>query len=120
MRRLAASVLLTVVACAPASQSAGYALDEWAVEGPERLSPGGDAITVENHGEWPHTLVVATEDGHVVAASGLIESGASTTLDVSLEPGRYVFSCRIVAQDDEGALSDHYARGMGRSVMVEA
>jgi hypothetical protein len=120
VRRLAACVLLTVVACSAGAAHESYVLEEWAVSGPERLAAGGGAITVENSGEWSHTLVVTTEGGHVVAASGLIEAGTSTTLDVSLEPGAYVFSCRIVAQDDEGGLSDHYERGMSRRVMVEA
>ena len=119
MRRLAACLLFLVVACSTGAVSDHYFLDEWAVDGPERLPAMTDAITAENHGEWSHTLVVSTEDGHVVAASGLIESGAMTTLDVSLEPGPYVISCRIVAQDDEGGLSDHYERGMSHRVVVE-
>jgi hypothetical protein len=120
MRRLAACVLLTVIACQAGTQSDGYVLDEWSVDGPGQLSATSNAITVENHGEWSHTLVVTTEAGHVVAASGLIESGTSAMLDVSLEPGAYVFTCRIVAQDDEGGLSDHYQQGMSRHVIVEA
>jgi plastocyanin len=120
MRRLAVCILFAVVACSPGTESDGFVLDEWAISGPEHLDAEVDTITVENSGEWSHTLVVTTEGGHVVAASGLIESGASTTLGVALEPGAYVFSCRIVAQDDEGALSDHYERGMSRGVVVEA
>ena len=120
MRRLAVCVLLTVVACSIGIESDGYVLEEWAVNGPERLAVGANAITVENSGEWSHTLVVTTEGGLVVAASGLIESGANTTLNVSLESGAYVFSCRIVAEDDEGGLSDHYERGMSRRVIVGA
>ena len=120
MRRLAACVLLTIVACSTGVESDRYVLEEWAVGGPERLAAGVDAVNVENSGEWSHTLVVTTEGGLVVAASGLIESGAITALEVSLHPGAYVFSCRIVAEDDEGGLSDHYERGMNRRVIVEA
>jgi hypothetical protein len=50
----------------------------------------------------------------------LIESGTSAVLETPLEPGEYVFSCRIVAQDDHGELSDHYQQGMSRRVIVEA
>jgi hypothetical protein len=120
MRRLAACVLLTIVACSTGTESGRYVLEEWAISGPERLAAGAHPITAENSGEWSHTLVVTTEGGRVVAASGLIESGASTAFEVSLLPGAYVFSCRIVAQDDEGGLSDHYERGMSRRVIVEA
>ena len=120
MRRLAACVLLTIVACSTGSESERFVLEEWAVSGPERLAAGVDAVTVENSGEWSHTLVVTTEGGQVVAASGLIESGAGTDLEVALQPGAYVFSCRIVAEDDEGVLSDHYERGMNRRVIVKA
>jgi hypothetical protein len=37
---------------------------------------------------------------------------------VSLNSGTYVFSCRIVSQDDEGNLIDHYELGMNRTVTV--
>jgi hypothetical protein len=112
-------MLLVGIGCQSGTQADGYVLDEWSVEGPSRLS-ASKAITVENSGEWSHTLVVTTEAGHVVAASGLIESGTSRALDVRLEPGAYLFSCRIVAQDDDGELSDHYQQGMSRRVTVEA
>jgi hypothetical protein len=120
MRRLSACLLLVVVACHGGTPSEGFVLDEWEVSGPERLSATSTGITVENSGQWSHTLVVTTEQGQVLAASGLIESGTRTVLDVPLDPGAYLFTCRIVAQDDEGELSDHYQRGMSQRVIVEA
>jgi hypothetical protein len=120
MRRLIASLLLAIVACAPGTTSDGFRLKEWAVDGPDLLSARGGPITVENAGEWSHTLVITTDRGQVVAASGLIEAGTSITLDVPLDPGQYQFSCRIVAEDDEGGLSDHYEQGMSHQVTVGA
>ncbi|HEU4917052.1 MAG TPA: hypothetical protein VFV13_10860 [Acidimicrobiia bacterium] len=120
MSRLAICLLFVVVACATGAGTDHYVLDEWVVGGPERIPAGTDSITVENIGEWSHTLVVTTEDGLVVAASGLIESSAAITLDAPLAPGSYVFSCRIVAEDEDGGLSDHYERGMSHRVIVEA
>jgi hypothetical protein len=120
VKRLVTCILLTVVACHNGNQSDGYVLDEWSVEGPGHLSAASNAVAVLNSGEWSHTLVITTETGHVVAASGLIESGTSAVLETPLEPGEYVFSCRIVAQDDHGELSDHYQQGMSRRVIVEA
>lgn len=122
MRRLSwAVLLLLVVACTTAAAAEHrYVLSEWAVEGPGRVGAGPAAIEVENSGEWSHTLVVTTEAGEVVAASGLIDAASTKTLEVDLSPGAYIFSCRIVAEDDEGGLSDHYEQGMHRKVVVEA
>jgi uncharacterized cupredoxin-like copper-binding protein len=54
----------------------------------------------------------------VIAATDLVVPGAEATLEVDLQPGTYVFSCRIVSQDDEGNLIDHFESGMHRTVTV--
>ncbi len=122
MRRRLTVLLLLVVACSTVSSSDddGFALSEWAVDGPDRIQAGTATLAVENKGEWSHTLLVTSDSGDVVASAGLIESGASATFEVDLAPGVYVFSCRIVAEDDEGGVSDHYQQGMGRTVTVTA
>jgi hypothetical protein len=120
MRRLWALALLVVLGCsADTTAENHYALSEWAVDGPSRLG-AADVVTlsVENTGEFRHTLVVTSESGEVVGATGVIDSGSRASLDLDLAAGTYSLSCRIVTQDDEGNLSDHYQRGMFRTVVV--
>ena len=117
--RLLALTLLTIVACATQSSPGdGYVLSEWAIDGPARLTAGASSLTVENAGEWGHTLIVTTDAGAVVGATGLIDAETAATLELDLAAGAYTFSCRIVAEDDEGNLSDHYEQGMYRTVVV--
>ena len=117
--RLLALTLLMIVACSTQSSPGdGYVLSEWAIDGPVRLEAGTPSLTVENAGEWGHTLIVTTDAGEVVGATGLIDAGATATLDLDLAAGTYTFSCRIVAEDDEGNLSDHFEQGMYRTVVV--
>lgn len=117
--RLLALTLLMIVACSTQSSPGdGYVLSEWAIDGPVRLEAGTPSLTVENAGEWGHTLIVTTDAGEVVGATGLIDAGAAATLELDLAAGTYTFSCRIVAEDDEGNLSDHFEQGMYRTVVV--
>jgi hypothetical protein len=53
-----------------------------------------------------------------VAATGLIPAGASVDLGLDLEVGTFSFTCRIVAQDGEGGLIDHFESGMSTTVDV--
>ena len=70
---------------------------------------------VKNKGR---TLEVTTNEGEVIAATDLIQPGHTTTLAVDLQPGTYQVSCRIVAENDEGQLIDHYELGMRHTVNV--
>ncbi|MGH8872052.1 MAG: hypothetical protein ACRDWS_08765 [Acidimicrobiia bacterium] len=120
MRRgLLALTLLVVAACTGQTEAGSeYHLSEWAIDGSDRLAAGPVSIEVENGGDYSHTLVVTGDGGQVIGATGLVDSGATTVLELDLAAGTYVFSCRIVAEDDEGNLSDHYERGMYRTVTV--
>jgi hypothetical protein len=122
MRFRLVAVLLLLASCSAqaALPGAGYVLREGAIDGPSNLGGSGMAtLAVSNAGEYSHTLVITNENGEVVAATGLVESSDETTLEVDLEPGTYVFSCRIVAKDDEGNLIDHFEQGMHRTVTVK-
>jgi hypothetical protein len=55
----------------------------------------------------------------VVAATDLVAPDENARLEVDLAAGVYSFTCRIVAQDSEGALIDHFESGMHASVRVE-
>lgn len=120
MRRLVALALLTLAGCAAQAGSGNhYELSEWAIEGPGRLGVAEAVnLTIENRGDFRHTLLVTSESGDVVAATGVIDSGEHASLALDLAAGTYSFSCRIVTQDAEGNLSDHYQRGMYQTVVV--
>ncbi|HEX6147526.1 MAG TPA: hypothetical protein VF083_12165 [Acidimicrobiia bacterium] len=122
MRRLGAVALLVVAGCSVDTGGADhFTLSEWAIEGPSRMvAADAMSLTVENQGEFRHTLVVTSETGEVVGATGVVEPGDMVSLAVDLGAGTYSFSCRIVTEDDKGNLSDHYERGMYRTVAVES
>lgn len=121
MRRLALLMAAILLGACSAQVSAepGYVLREGAIDGPNQMVAAAPAtIQVENTGEYSHTLLVTDQRGEVLAATGLIDSGARTSLEVDLEAGIYVFSCRIVSQADDGSLVDHFEQGMHRTVTV--
>jgi hypothetical protein len=122
MRRLGALALLVVAGCSvETGGNDHFVLSEWAIEGPSRMvAADAMALTIENQGEFRHTLLVTSETGEVVGATGVVDSGDVVSLAVDLDAGTYSFSCRIVTEDDEGNLSDHYERGMFHTVVVES
>ena len=65
------------------------------------LSAGSYTIEVLNEGTATHDFVVE-RDGEEVAATDTIAPGSSTTLEVDLEPGEYVFYCSIANHRDMG------------------
>ncbi len=118
---LTLAAALAISACATESaQQGSYQLTEFSITGASRLSQATEAIALTNVGQFPHTLVITDDTGHVVAATGLIPPGESTSLEIALEPGTYSFTCRIVAQDGEGNLIDHFESGMVATVEVGA
>lgn len=121
MRRLVLCSLLglmTTSCVASGADSNGYDLREFEVEGPATLYSGASALRITNSGEFPHTLVVAREDGIVVSATDLLQPGESTQLALDLAPGTYQFTCRIVSQTPAGEIVDHFERGMSETVVV--
>ncbi|HEU4894822.1 MAG TPA: hypothetical protein VFT85_03200 [Acidimicrobiia bacterium] len=121
MRKTWLSALLVAALTGCASQvgePTSYQLVEFAVEGPGRLGSGAGTITVDNAGEFPHTLVITDESGTVVAATSLIAPGETTSLAIDLDPGTYSVTCRIVAQTPDGDIVDHFEAGMHTTVEV--
>ena len=119
-RRLAGVVVLGILvgSCASASEPAGFELAEFSIDGPARLSPGQDSLTATNGGEFPHTLVITDAEGAVVAATDLIQPGETVAIPAILTEGIFQFTCRIVAQDGQGQIIDHYEAGMNAVVEV--
>jgi uncharacterized cupredoxin-like copper-binding protein len=73
----------------------------------DHLPAGSYRIEVVNDGSMTHALEVERGDNEV-ASSDAIDPGKSTTLDVTLQPGTYVFYCPIDGH-----------RQMGMEVTVE-
>jgi plastocyanin len=73
----------------------------------ETFAAGTYEITLTNDGDSTHDLVVE-RDGEDVAASEQIGPGESSTFEVTLEEGEYVFYCSV---------GNH--RSMGMEVPVE-
>lgn len=78
----------------------GYELDS------DQLAAGDYTIELTNDGDATHDLVVE-QDGADVARTDTIGPGETSSLEVTLEPGEYVFYCSI---------GNH--RGMGMEVTV--
>jgi hypothetical protein len=119
MRLLSRIVVLP--ACSSAStDSLAYDLTEFEISGPESLVAGGVTVSVSNSGEFPHTLVIAEQDGRVLAATDMIQPGATVAIDVDLGPCRYQFSCRVVGEKPNGSIVDHFEEGMVQTVSVSS
>jgi plastocyanin len=74
----------------------------------DSFSPGTYEITLTNEGGATHDLVVE-RDGEDVAASEQIGPGESSTFEVTLEEGDYVFYCSV---------GNHRSMGMEVPVQV--
>lgn len=123
MKKAALAVLIVALgACAgQGAPSTEVSLGEfWVAPDTNILEAGTVELSVENYGEFPHTLVVSDSSGTVVAATDLVNPGDETVMTVSLEPGTYIFTCRIVIGLDDGSVIDHYQEGMVASVEVVA
>jgi hypothetical protein len=111
-----------LVACSapgPATGAVEIELDEFYIEpAADTIVPGQIRFQVVNEGEFPHTLVVARNNGEVVYASDVVEPGGSFDVDLDLDPDTYQLTCRIVVQLEDGQLVDHYQNGMGTAIKV--
>jgi hypothetical protein len=122
VRRWLASLLVLVAACGstPAAE-AGVALSEFAIDASaHRFASGPIELRVSNEGDYGHTLVVTDADGGVVSAGSLLAPGVATTMTLTLAPGVYDLTCRIIGQGDDGSVIDHYQEGMHATIVVEA
>ena len=117
-RRLLVVLLLTLCACAGSTAGDSFELSEYSVLGPGHLDAEVNTIAVTNNGLYTHTLVITDSSGQVAGGTSLLQSGETASLDVELAPGQYSFTCRIVAEDRDGNLVDHYEAGMNALVQV--
>lgn len=117
MRKLLV-VLLLVAGCGSAAGEDTFLLDEGSILGPDQLQQGVGELQISNIGEFNHTMLVTDAAGNVVAATGVLAPGTSTVLGVDLRGGSYQVSCRLVGQDSEGKIIDHYELGMFKQLEV--
>ena len=115
---LLATLGLGLAGCTTTNSTESFQLAEFSISGPTTLGEDTESISVANSGSYPHTLVVTDTDGAVVAATGLLQPGETTGLALELGTGTFSFTCRIVAEDDEGRLVDHFEAGMHTTVSV--
>lgn len=116
------AALLMILACGstPAPQ-ASVVLNEFSIHSTaETFSAGRIELMLRNTGSYGHTVVVTDAGGRVVAAQDLLSQSERSTLTLDLEPGEYQLSCRIIGQDGEGKIVDHYEEGMMAAIRVEA
>jgi plastocyanin len=73
------------------------------------LKAGAYTFQVQNAGQFPHDLHVATADGTEVAKSDVLQKGTSGSFDVTLKAGSYQIWCAVDA---------HKARGMQGTLTV--
>jgi uncharacterized cupredoxin-like copper-binding protein len=61
----------------------------------QEFEAGSYTFEVTNKGASPHNFVVEDAAGMEVAASEVIAPGQSGTVEVTLQPGKYVFYCAV-------------------------
>lgn len=111
-------VLLLVAGCSSAATEDIFLLDEGSIVGPDQIQQGAGELQISNVGEFNHTMLVTDVEGNVVAATGVLPPGTSTVLGVDLQNGSYQVSCRLVGQNSDGEIVDHYEKGMFKQLEV--
>lgn len=111
-------MLLLVAGCGSAAAENGFTLDEGSIDGPDVVQEGSNDLTIRNVGEFNHTLLITDTGGNVIAATEVLPPGTETVLAVELAEGTYQVSCRLVGQDSEGNIIDHYELGMFKQLEV--
>lgn len=105
----------TTAAAAAAGEGQAVELKEWSVTITGDVKSGANTFALSNTGNNPHALAIVKgesyeslpklengavdsdklEAGAFIGASEKVEKGASGTLSVTLEPGKYVFFCPV-------------------------
>ena len=83
---------------------------EFKIDMPASLKAGDYTLQVQNKGQFPHDVHIATPDGSEIGKSDVLQPNASGTLQVSLKAGTtYTVWC---------AVDSHKARGMTLNLSV--
>ena len=104
-------VLLLCLAAALAADDAAkveVVLDEYTIEMPHELPPGPTTFAITNKGQKSHSFKIQGP-GIDVTLEAVVRPKASTTLQVTLQPGEYDVICPI---------GSHAAKGMTMKLVV--
>jgi hypothetical protein len=114
-------LLLFLSACSTLTTEVNtFELTEGSITGPSMIQSGpGTSIEVVNNGEFGHTFVITDPDGRVISTTQILEPGADTTIDVDLDQGSYLVSCRLITQSPDGTINDHFQLGMYKTITAE-
>ncbi len=67
------------------------------------LKPGSYTVTVQNVGQFPHDLHIATSDGSELGYSTVVKANETASFKVNLQqPGTYKLWCAVNAHDSLG------------------
>jgi|SRR5215472_6584456 len=100
----------TTTTAAPAAQTVTFTETEFKIDtASTNLKAGSYTFDVENKGQFPHDLHIATPDGSEIGATSVIQPGASANLQVTLKAGTYQIACNV---------DSHKARGMVTTLTV--
>jgi len=94
----------------PTPQTASITETEFKIDpGTLTLKPGKYLFQLQNAGNFPHDLHIATSDGTEIAHSDQMAKGTSTSFQVDLKKGTYTMWC---------AVDGHRQRGMQGTITV--
>ena len=100
----------TTATSAPSGQTVTFTETEFKIDtASTNLKAGSYTFDVENKGQFPHDLHIATPDGSEIGATSVIQPGASANLQVTLKAGTYQIACNV---------DSHKARGMVTTLTV--
>lgn len=95
---------------APTPRTASITETEFKIDpGTLTLKPGTYVFQLQNAGNFPHDLHIATADGTEIAHSDQVAKGASISFQVDLKKGTYTIWCGV---------DGHRQRGMQGTITV--
>ena len=94
----------------PSASSVTFTETEFKIDTASTSLKAGDyTFKVDNKGQFPHDLHIATPDGSEIGKTDVLQAGQSGSLQVSLKAGTYQIWC---------AVDSHRARGMQGTLTV--
>lgn len=68
----------------------------------DSVKAGDYTFKVDNKGQFPHDLHIATPDGSEIAKTDVLRAGESGSVTVSLKAGTYMLWCAVDAHKAQG------------------
>ena len=94
----------------PTASSVTFTETEFKIDTASTSLKAGDyTFKVDNKGQFPHDLHIATPDGSEIGKTDVLQAGQSGSVQVTLKAGTYQIWC---------AVDSHRARGMQGTLTV--